>query len=153
MSDIIYSVETLDQCLEEMKPILEKHYEEVAMYKDKVPLSPDYEKYYLLEEAGVFHIVTVRDKGRLIGYFLSMLSPNLHYSQDIFAVNDILYLDQEYRELGVGQKMFEFAEERLRELGASVLAIHMKTALPFDTLCLGMGYDYAERNYTKYIGD
>jgi len=153
MSNIIYAVETLDECLEEMKPILQLHYEEVAMYQDKVPLCPDYDRYYKLEELGMFHIVTVRDEGILVGYFLSMLSPNLHYSQTIYAVNDILYLHQDYRKSGVGQKMFSFAEERLKELGASVVAIHMKTALPFDSLCQGMGYDYAERNYTKYIGD
>ena len=150
---IVYSVETLDECLEEMKPILQLHYEEVAMYQDKVPLSPDYEKYYALEGAGIFHIVTVRDEGELIGYFLSVVTPNIHYSSTVYAVNDILYLHKDYREAGVGQKMFSFAEKKLKELGASVIAIHMKTALPFDTLCKGMGYDYAERNYTKYIGD
>lgn len=152
MSSIKYAVETLDECLEEMKPILKAHYEEVAMYQDKVPLAPDYDKYYALEEMGVFHIVTVRDSGTLIGYFLSIVTPNLHYSENLYAVNDILYLHKDYRSLGVGQKMFAFAEDRLKELGVSVIAIHMKTALPFDPLCKGMGYDYAERNYTKYIG-
>jgi len=136
-----------------MKPILRKHYEEVAMYQDKVPLSPDYERYYKLEELGIFHIVTVRDGGKLVGYFLSMITPNLHYSDTLYAVNDILYLDCEYRDAGVGYRMFKFAEDRLKELGVSVIAIHMKTALPFDSLCESLNYDYAERNYTKYIGE
>ena len=153
MSNIKYAVESFGKCLEEMKPILQKHYEEVAMYQDKIPLDPDYEKYFALEEMGILHTVTVRDGGKLIGYFLSMVTPNLHYSTTTYAVNDVLYLDEDYRELGVGQKMFAFAEEKLRENGANVITIHMKRALPFDSLCVGMGYDYAERLYTKYIGD
>lgn len=128
------------------------HYKEVAMYQDKIPLNPDYGKYYALEEVGILHIITVRDKEKLIGYFLSVITPNLHYSKNLFAVNDILYLDEDYRHLGVGQKMFNFAEAELSKKGVSVISIHMKTSLPFDSLCKGMGYDYAERNYTKYIG-
>lgn len=153
MSNIEYAVETLDECLEETKPIFKKHYEEIAMYRDRIPLSPDYDKYYSLEEAGILHIITVRDCGKLIGYFWSIISPHLHYSTTISAVNDILYIDKKYRDKGIGQKMFEFAEEKLKELGVQTLAIHMKTSLPFDSLCVGMGYDYAERNYTKYIGE
>ena len=150
---IVYAVEKLDTCLEEMKPILQLHYDEVAMYKDKVPLAPDYDKYLALEEVGIFHIVTVRDSGKLIGYFISIVTPNLHYSETTYAVNDILYIHEDYRAAGVAQKMFQYAEDKLIELGASVIVIHMKTSLPFDSLCLGMGYDYAERNYTKYIGE
>lgn len=150
---IVYAEEKLKDCLEEMKPILRLHYEEIAMYKDKIPLDPDYSKYFLLEEEGIFHAVTVRDEGKLIGYFLSLVTPSIHYSQTVYAVNDILYVHPNYRLSGVGQEMFRFAEEKLKEKGADVIAIHMKTALPFDSLCKGMGYDYAERNYTKYIGD
>jgi GNAT superfamily N-acetyltransferase len=149
---IVYAEESLKSCLEEMKPILELHYQEVAMYKDKIPLDPDYSKYFMLEEEGVFHTVTVRDNGKLIGYFLSLIAPSIHYSQTVYAVNDILYVHPDYRASGVGQKMFSFAEKKLKEKGADVISIHMKTALPFDSLCEGMGYDYAERNYTKYIG-
>lgn len=153
MANITYKREYLIDCLEEIKPILEDHYYEVAMYQDKIDLNPDYEKYTKLEELGMLHLVCARDGDKLIGYFISVISPNMHYSDHLYAVNDILFLKSEYRNALVGQKMFQKAEELLKGEGVSVIAIHMKTALPFDSLCKGMGYDYAERNYTKYIGD
>jgi len=151
--NIEYNVETLDECLEEMKPLLLSHYEEVAMYQDKVKFNPDYDKYYALEAAEALHIVTVREGNTLIGYFVSLIMPHMHYKDNNYAVNDILYIHEDYRKSKVGLDMFLFAEECLKVQGVDVLCIHMKTAIPFDSLCEGLGYDYAERNYTKYIGD
>lgn len=150
---IVYSVEKLSECLEEIKPLLEHHYEEVAMYKDKIKLEPDYDKYLSMADDGLLHVVTARDEGKLIGYFVSFLLPHIHYSSTVYAVNDILFIDKEYRNAKVGLGLFSYAEEQLKAEGASVIVIHMKTSVPFDSLCEGLGYDYAERNYSKYIGD
>lgn len=150
---IEYSVEKLADCLEEIAPLLSDHYEEVAMYQDKVALEPDYDRYLTLADQDILHVVTARDGGDLIGYFISFLMPHIHYSSHTYAVNDILFLDKRYRNASAGKGMFEFAETALKELGVSVMTIHMKTAIPFDSLCESLGYDYAERNYTKYIGE
>jgi GNAT superfamily N-acetyltransferase len=150
---IEYKVESVEDCIDEIAPLIELHYEQVAMYKDKIPLNPDYDKYRELDKLGLFHCVTARDEGDLVGYFISFIAPHIHYSDHKFAVNDIVYIGEAYRSTGVGLDMFSFAEAALKDLGVSVLSIHMKTALPFDNLCKGLGYDYAERNYTKFIGD
>ena len=150
---IEYNVEKLSNCLEELKPLLASHYEEVAMYKDKINFNPDYARYKVLEEAGALHIVVARDAEELVGYFICFLMPHLHYKDNLYAVNDIVYIKEELRSSKAGLDMFNYAENSLRSLGASVLCIHMKTSLPFDSLCEGLGYDYAERNYTKYIGE
>lgn len=150
---IEYKVEKLEECLEEIKPLLLDHYKEVAMYQDKIELAPDYDKYFSMEELGMLHIVTARDDGLLIGYFASFLINHIHYSNNVYAVNDILFIDKKYRNSKTGLGLFKFAESSLKEAGVSVMTVHMKTAIPFDSLCEGLGYDYAERNYTKYIGD
>lgn len=148
-----YAVESLEDCLEEIKPLLEAHYKEVAMYQDKIDLNPDYTKYLELDKTGVLHTATVRDEGVLVGYFISFIMPHMHYQDHTYAVNDILFIDEAYRNAEVGLGLFRFAEEALKQEGVSVIVIHMKTALPFDSLCKGLGYDYAERNYSKYIGE
>ena len=150
---IEYKVETLDECLEEVKPLLEEHYELVAMYKDRVELLPDYTRYYDMEKVNMLHIVTARDEGKLIGYFISVVSPHMHYMSTKYAVNDIVFIEEAYRKTKVGLDMFKFTEEALKADGVDVIVIHMKTSLPFDSLCEGLGYDYAERNYSKYIGE
>lgn len=151
---ITYAVERLEECLEEVKPLLSKHYEQVAMYQDKVKLNPDYDRYLELCDAGVLHCVVARDdEDVVIGYFISMIVPHMHYQDSKYAVNDIVFIEESYRKTKVGLNLFTFAEESLKEQGVSVITIHMKTSLPFDSLCEGLGYDYAERNYTKFIGE
>ena len=45
-----YEAENLRDILEELKPLLKEHWEEVAWYKDKIKLKPDYEKYLGMED-------------------------------------------------------------------------------------------------------
>jgi len=150
---IRYAVETLDECLEELKPLLHKHYEEIAMYQDRIEFDPDYEAYYRLEEAGALHIVTVRDDGEIVGYYVSFVHAHMHYKQDKFSVNDILFIDEAYRGSTVGYRLIKYVEKKLREIGVTVMTIHMKTEFPFERLCESLGMDKAEYLYTKYIGD
>lgn len=153
MSNVVYKTEVLDECLEEMKPLLEKHWEEIALHKDKIELNPDYESYYDIEETGSLHIVTARKLGKLIGYFISFINPHLHYKDHYFAINDILFVSPAYRNSSVGKEMFKFAEEELAKEGVSVLMMSMKTHAPFDHLCESLGYSNVERTYSKYIGE
>jgi hypothetical protein len=149
--DITYQVEPLVGILEELKPILQAHWEEIALYKDKIPLDPDYDKYLELNESGAIRVVTARDGEKLIGYFISTIQPHLHYQQDIYAINDILYLDETYRGSDTALGLFMFAEEDLKALGVSVMIISMKVAKPFDALCEALGHTCVERTYSKYI--
>ena len=153
MSNITYQVESLSNVLEEMKPLLQMHWEEVALYKDTIKLNPDYDKYQELEDAGILRIATARDGEALIGYFITMSQPHIHYKDHIYAVNDILYLSEEYRGATVAVGLFQFAEQDLKDLGVDVLIISMKTAKPFDALCEALGHTCVERTYSKFIGE
>ena len=146
-------IEKLEDCLEEMKPILKKHYKEVYLYADKIDLNPDYDSYYLCEKAGLLDTVIAREEGRIVGYFLSFIFKNPHYKDHYFAVNDIIYVEPTLRKTGVALDMVKFAEERLREKGVSVMTISMKANMPFENLCRGLGMDKSEYVYTKYIGE
>lgn len=148
-----FKVEKLDECLDEMKPLLEDHWEEIAIYRDKIKLNFDEEKYRFMEKAGTLHIVTARDKGELVGYFVSFIVTHMHYSDHTYAMNDILFLLPDYRHAGNAADMFGYAEDRLKELGVSVISLHMKVEHPFHTLSDYLGYDRVEYNYSKYIGD
>lgn len=153
MSNITYQKEEFQDIKFEIQPLLYQHWEEVAMYKDKIELAPDWSRYDALANSGNLHIVTVRDDGELVGYFITMVVKGLHYKNTTYGVNDILLIKPEYRKSGVGRDLFKTAEALLKEEGVDVISIHMKTYIPFDSLCESLGYDYAERLYTKYIGD
>jgi hypothetical protein len=148
---VIYSKEKLLNCKKELIPLLEEHYKEIAAYQDKINLAPDWKKYKQLDEAGILNIFTMRDKGILVGYYICMVLPNLHYSEDLYSVNDIVLIKPEYRNQLNGVELFLYVEEEMLKLGVSVMTMHMKTSLPFDKLCEGLGWDYMERLYTKCL--
>lgn len=143
--------ERLSDFVEEMKPLLLMHWEEVAAFKDVVEFDPNYELYLDIEKAGGLHCVTVRDSGALVGYFISLVHEHLHYKKSKWAINDVLFLHPDYRNGLVALDMFKFAEDGLRDMGADVITVHMKTYARFDSLVERMGYDNIELIYAKLL--
>ena len=70
---ITLEVESFTECLPELKPILPLHYEELALNKDEVPLSPQYDIYEARESLGELLFVTAREAGELVGYFIGFI--------------------------------------------------------------------------------
>jgi len=149
---ITYQEESAQDCLEEIKPLIEMHWEEIALYKDKIKLNPDFDKYLLLDSMGMLHILTARDDDKLIGYFISFIQPSMHYKESVFATNDILYIDPTYRKGSVGYKLFKKAEKSLKEIGVDVIIIHAKVNNDFKPLMDKLGYERIEYNYSKHVG-
>ena len=143
--------ESFVDALEELGPLFKEHYKEVAVYQDKIDLSVDCERYRQLEDLGVLHTVIAREDNKIIGYFVSFVQPHIHYKEDVYAANDILYIAPEHRGTGIAKDMFEFAEDKLKKMGVSVIVLHMKTHIPFEGLAASLGYDKVEYNYSKCI--
>jgi len=150
---ITYQVERFENVIDEVKPLLEAHYKEIALHQDKMQLNPDYKQYQGLQDLDILHIVTVRDEGILIGYFVSIIVPHLHYKDHVCANNDILFVAKEYRGSMIGIKMFKYAEKELKKLGVSVISLHTKVHADFGTILERIGYEHVEQTYSKYVGD
>lgn len=148
-----YQEEAAVDVIEEIIPLIEKHWEEIAINKDKISLSPDFERYIDMNELGILRIFTVRDEGALVGYFLVVCTPHMHYKEHVFAMNDILYVAEHLRGTTVAYRLLRHVENVLAEEGISVLMINMKCHAPFDRLLEGLGYTNTERVYTKFIGE
>ena len=89
-------------------------------------------------------IFTARSDESLIGYFVVICRPHLHYMDHMFAFNDVLYLDKDYRKGLTGPKLMKFAEKCLKEDGVSVLIVNTKRHKPFDSLLEWLGYKHTE---------
>lgn len=153
MQDIEYALEDFHKVKEEAQPLLELHWDEIAVHKDKIKLNPDWEKVEALSKEGKLGVYTVRDNGVLVGYFAVIADTSLHYRDHIFAHNDVIFIKKEYRNRKIGFGLIDFAERDLKRKGVSLLLVNTKVHQPFDELMLGMGYDLMERLYSKYIGD
>lgn len=148
-----YQQEFLDSVVDDTKPLLEEHWEEVALNKDKIKINPDWDAYYTLEGQGNLKIFTARSEGVLVGYFVVLVSPHIHYKDHLFAKNDLIYLSPEYRKGFTGVKLIKFAEKCLKEDGVSVMVVNTKNHKPFHKIMEFLKFSPAETLYSKYIGD
>ena len=147
-----YAVERCSkEVIEEMKPLLEAHYEEIARNQDKIKLNPDYDLYAKLDELGMLHGVSARADGELIGYFLSIVGPNMHYKDHLMAKNDIMFIRKDYRNGLTPVRLLKYAEETLKARGVSVMYLNVKLAHDFGRLMEYLGWVETERIYEKIL--
>lgn len=140
-SPYAYSEEPIHEIIDEIAPILARHWEEVARNQDKIPLAVGWDTYRLMTEAGTCSTVTAREDGRLVGYVINLVAPSLHYMRNVFSVNDAIYLDPACRGRGVADAMMDFCEALLRDkYGVEFCHMHMKMAHDFSPWMKKRGY-------------
>jgi GNAT superfamily N-acetyltransferase len=142
-----YQRETMAQVLDEIKPLLVLHWEEITHFKD-VPLDPDYTAYARAEQAGKLRIFTVRDDGVLIGYGIFFIG-NLHYKSTPIATQDILFIHPKYR--GRGGRLIRYCDEQLQADGIRIVMHHIKVAHNWSALLERFGYEEVDRIYARRI--
>jgi GNAT superfamily N-acetyltransferase len=147
---ITYQHESFDHVIDEIKPMLEQHYYEVCAHPQVLKLNPDYTKYKEFDRMGLIRIFTARDqehKARLIGYFISFIHPHMHYQDTVYAVNDVLYLDPEYRSGSVAYHLTNEALDDLKGCGVDIVTVHMKIKHEFRRLLRHLGFEQTEENW------
>jgi GNAT superfamily N-acetyltransferase len=153
MLSIKYQQEFLTKVRHECQGLIEAHWEDIALNKDKIKLNPDWNAYFTLEKEGKLKLFTARDGEKLVGYFVVIVGVNLHYKDHVFASNDVIYLHKDYRKGFTGSKLIKFAEGCLKQDGVSVLTINTKIHQPFDAVLSRLGFKAIERVYSKYLGE
>jgi len=149
---IEYKEETYSQVIDEIKPLLEDHWEEIALNKEVIKLNPNYEMYEKLCNSGVMRIVTARDDGKLIGYCICIIAYNLHYKDSLTATNDIFFISKDYRKGSTGVKLFIKNEEILKSYGVQRLIMNTKVHQDVGAIFERLGYKQTERVFGKLIG-
>ena len=148
---ITYQQEFLVTTEKDARPLLEKHWQEIAVNKEHIKLNPDWEAYADLEASGNLKIFTARDGNALVGYFVVFVRNHIHYKDHLFAHNDILFLSEPYRKGFTGIKLIKFAEECLKADGVSVLTVNTKIHKPFDGVLQRLGFNHVENIYSKLL--
>ena len=148
-----YQQEFLTSVVDDIKPLIKSHWDEIALNQDRIKLNPDWDAYQNFEDQDRLRIFTARDEGELVGYFVVIIGVNIHYKDHLFASNDIIYLSPNHRKGFTGIRLIKFAEKCLRQDGISVLTINTKVHQPFDKLMDFLKFNKVERVYSKYVGD
>lgn len=148
---IEYRRECLLTTKEDCLPLISAHWEEIALNKSTIKLDPDWDEYARLDRNGHLRIFTARDGAKLVGYFVLIVNRSLHYKNHLFAVNDILFMDKDYRKGSVAMRLLKFAEKAMRDEGVSLVMVNTKVHQPFDPLMERLGYNLIERIYSKNL--
>jgi len=150
---ITYSIENFVKIYDELYPLFQDHWKEIARHQDTVPLDPDMKQYTALQDMGALHTLVAREEGKIIGYTVYIMMPHLHYKQNMFAYNDLIYVDQAHRGSRVGYTLLKKAEEYLKDKGADSITVHMKPEHSFEGLLNKMGYNQSEILFEKWVGE
>lgn len=148
---VSFQVERIEDLRAEAEPLLARHWEEIALDKDTVPLDPDWESYARIENAGALHITTARDGAALVGYACYALGRNLHYRSLFMAESDIFWLAPEYRKGMTGVKLLKAAERFLAQIGVNKIVNKVKLHNDVGGIFEHLGYRAIERVYAKRI--
>jgi len=152
---VIAQMESFEACLDELAPLLPGHYDELALYRDHIPLDPNFPAYVAREQAGGLIFCTIRKQGELVGYYIGFLEnavfPNLHYKSTPMCKTDIFYICPEHRLSGAGSMLFWTVEAELKRRGIVVWFVGSKVHLPADRLFDALGFDRVETYYSKLL--
>jgi len=147
----VFSVETYDQIISDLKPMLKDHWQELAVHKDIV-LDPDFVFYENAHKAGLIQILTARLNGELIGYAVFVVRIHPHYKNNSWASNDLIWLHPDWRNLGFGREFIGFIDREFKRRGVDVIHINEKTSSPaLGMLLKSVGYVAVEVGYEKRI--
>ncbi len=146
-------VESFEQNLEYLKPLLPIHYKELALDQDKVPLSPQFDKYVAAEQRGELIFVTLRKAGQMVGYFIGFIAPGLHYSTCLTCNMDIFYVLPDHRGSGTGFQLFKFVEQQLKKRGVDRMFVGSKMHKDASWLFEKLNYTPVETYYSTWLGD
>lgn len=146
-------VEPWADCRDEIMVYWPQHWAEVALDRDRVPLDPDVAAYDEHADLGRLHVVTVRQRGELVGYHISLVTPHLHYKSSLCAFVDIYWLRPDCRQGLTGLNLFKEVERSLAARGVKKVYSGTKRHLDAGILFERLGWTETERLFSKVLED
>ena len=151
---LAYQVEPLSALERDIWPLLPLHWEELALDKSQMKMDVFVSRYKEFEQNGNLHIVTVRDQGRLVGYFILMLGEHLHYhGAGRMAYTDVYFILPEFRKGGAGVKLFAEVERTLRERGIVKAYFTCKVHQDHSSIFERLGWNWTDKVFTKVFSN
>lgn len=150
---ITAQIESYTDTLEEMKPLHDRHWEDLALDKDKVPLAPQYDVYLARDAMGEVLYATLREDGVLVGYFIGFVAPGLHYKTCLTLTMDIFWTEYGARNKGGALKLFRLVETEAKRRGVQRLFYGSKLHKDVSRLFEALKCVKVETYYSKWLGD
>ena len=105
----------------QMDNLLREHACELATHKHLMVLNPDKARYKNMEDAGMLLSLFAYEDEQLIGYSITFLSRNLHYSDLFYAHNDVLFVEKSRRNGKAGMQLISATVRAVKARGARLI--------------------------------
>jgi GNAT superfamily N-acetyltransferase len=115
------------ESIEDIRPLRAAHYAETEQYKTKHTVEIDYGDMASRQESGILHAFGGRlvDTQQLVAYLLVYVTRSTH-DTSLVAADDGYYVIPEYRGSGLGRRLLQYSEKRLKELGVDYFFMSSK---------------------------
>ncbi len=123
---MIFAVEPLTQCWDEMIALAKLHWQETEGYRHGQPFCPSFERFNSYDTKGWYFEATARVCGKLVGYCGMYIVPSMH-SQLMVAAEDSLFIAPEYRKGRNALRFMQFIEAECRKRGVVEIMVTAKT--------------------------
>lgn len=144
---LLFAVEQFKDAIDEARPLLRRHWEEIAKNKALLKLDPDMETYDRIGENLL--LITARRDGHLVGYFLWFLIKHPHYKHVSVAEEDLHFLLPEYRRGLAGYMLMKAACQAAFESGAKLLVAREKIGHEHPAIMKRLGFVPTDIVYTR----
>jgi L-amino acid N-acyltransferase YncA len=129
---------------------------EAGIFREEIPLDPDYERMIAAELSGIYKMWAARDGTLLVGYLGFWIQPHIHYKSTLVAVDDVYYLSPAYRRGMTGVRFIASALDALRELEVRCCCMFSKTHFREDRdglekLFKRLGFSHTDNLYTLVL--
>ena len=135
---------------DEIRPLYIEHWKEMGLTGSELLL--DDPKYAQTDNEGTLLVVTARDRGKLVGYFINFLCRHPHYYL-FTAAMDVYYLDPHYRRGTNGLKLFSEMEKecKKRKVGLMLATARMDRSPGAQSIFSMLGWENTRLVFEKKV--
>ncbi len=145
--------ESFIDTVDELRELVDAHWEKLALNKDQVPLAPRWDVYFDRERAGELMFIPLRDQGVMVGYWIAFIAPGLHYKTCLTAQMDIWNVMPGYETPKSIMTLMKAVEREYERRGVQRSFVGEKLHKPCGKLYKAFGYEPIETHWSKWFGD
>lgn len=146
-------IESLTNGLPEIVPLLQEHWEFLALYKDRMPLDPQFDAYLARDAEGQIVYAALRNDGELVGYMICFVTRGLHYQSTLTATMDLIWVRPPYRGERGGDRLLNAMKAELKRRGVQLWWVGSKNHAPIEWLFKAHGFTHEESYFAQWIGE
>lgn len=147
-------IDSFEHSIPELRELFRAHHIELGLFKDLMPLDPDYSEYVRRERDGSLFLTSARRNGNIVAYYVAQVRSGFHYRSTLTGTADIYYVVPEFRNKGLALPLFRHTEQELKRRGVQVWYSGGKVHNPLGTPELHrlLGFVPADLYHVKWIG-